>query len=635
MAFFLSYAHEDSEIGGMIAAWLREHGHDVHDWLDPGQRGGRFMARIEKAIRDADAFFAVLSPSFMASNWCRREREMALQVDQYLQAGNAGYEFIHVLMIENIQPVDTGFLGGYDWVDLTDRRLLDTRLSELMSRLGSADRLTAGRPDRVNSDLAIDNSDPAAPMFRNRQDELVRVIRGLANAAGPHFWLVIAPPQLGKTWFVKRVAADISKADSVEWVTRLVDMRAEPPEALGDVAAMLERIFALEEPVTVGPDTFRRIAQGIARSGMPHLVVLDNAELLDEKTAASLRSCLSHIHRLVRDAGRPGVRLGLIVASRRDDEWRGVTPEPRLTALPLTEFKPDVVQQALADLALEMHRTFASVELAKIAAAVYRLSEGLPAVLARCLEWIREQEWLGLDRLEGRAENQELFAELAGPYIRDGLLTRDSLYPQREGPADAPLQMLKQAYRALVPYRLFTQSHLRHQRQLDTIFQAAMDGVPWSMEDLWKAISGTALLTRPLSEPWQEIYPAIRRLLHRYYYTTDAERADAHRRARQFLTIWGDQQTGKEQVIGLVECLWHEAIVLQLESPGDMAQMLSQSAADLSAGIRPSLAYSPDELRSFAAELMRNDGELEDVVSSVPGLFARLAEIVLMPLQES
>jgi hypothetical protein len=299
--------------------------------------------------------------------------------------------------------------------------------------------------------------------------------------------------------------------------------------------------------------------------------------------------------------------------------------------LPLTEFTVDVVQEALEDLALEMGKRFSPVELSRMAAIVHRLSEGLPAMLARCLDWIEAGLWMGMDRLE----SQELFDRLASPYIDEGILTQDSLIPQYDESTEIRLTALRHAYRVLVPYRLFTQSHLRHHCRSDPAFSEALQDVPWLMEDLWKAMSATSLLKRPLREPWKEIHRPIRRLLHRYYYKTHAECAEAHSQARAFVAMWADKQVGKEQVIGLVECVWHEAVALRLQPPAEMERVLSESVASLSAALRPSQAYTPEELRSFAAEQMRSDEELEDAVSAVPGLFNRLAQIVLMPPLES
>jgi hypothetical protein len=220
-----------------------------------------------------------------------------------------------------------------------------------------------------------------------------------------------------------------------------------------------------------------------------------------------------------------------------------------------------------------------------------------------------------------RLEAQTLFNELAHPYIRNILLAGESLFPYRQidpetynGEQSEPSQALEHALRVLAPYRLFTQSHLLHYSELDPGLSGVMAELDWKVQDLWRAISGSALLLRPLDEPWQQMPAAIRRLLYRYHYVTDAERAAAHREAHSFMAVWADQQHGTEQVVGLVECLWHEAVVLRLERPPGLAVDLVASARILSGSLRQSPAYTEDELREFAADRIRRDEEFQEVI---------------------
>jgi hypothetical protein len=120
-------------------------------------------------------------------------------------------------------------------------------------------------------------------------------------------------------------------------------------------------------------------------------------------------------------------------------------------------------------------------------------------------------------------------------------------------------------------------------------------------------------------------------LLYRYFYRSDEERAAAHAEALAFMAMWSDKQVGTEQCVGLVEYLWHEANVLRLRNPSDMESKLTESAKKLSATLGESTAYDLDDLRTFAAERMRDDAELEEVVGNGNGLLNRLVEIVLNP----
>src|SRR5262249_60658089 len=165
----------------------------------------------------------------------------------------------------------------------------------------------------------------------------------------------------------------------------------------------------------------------------------------------------------------------------------------------------------------------------------------------------------------------------------------------------------------------------------DDALQAAVRDLRWTLDDLSAALSRTALLSRPLVEPWQEIHPAIRRLLFKHYYRSQEQQAGAHSEAGKFVEEWAGQLTGREQVVGLVESLWHEANVLRLRQPAEMEQRLSESARTLFRALQ-SPPYTVDELRDYATERIRNDEELEETVSIVDGLFTRLVEIVATPL---
>jgi hypothetical protein len=389
---------------------------------------------------------------------------------------------------------------------------------------------------------------------------------------------------------------------------------------------LIANLFGLAPSVTMTQSTLRDIARGISRDGRPYLCLLDSVELLGGETVQSLRSYLSQIYDLVRRAGSIDVRLALVAASRQQAEWQGAVPEPRPATLPLTEFKVEVVRQALDDLAQQSRRSFLLSESRQNALRIHRLTEGLPALLPQCIQWVQDEEWLEMDRLE----SQQIFEELARPYIEQDLLSVDSLLPCGSRNPDVEQGALAEALRVLVPYRLFTQAHLRHHHQSDTALQQALGRVGWTIEDLWRAIGQTTLLSRPLHEPWQAVYAPIRRLLYRYYWS-DEKRADAHRRARKFIEIWADKMAGAEQVACLVECLWHDAAMLSLEHSAELETELTESARNLSRALQESPAYTVAELREYAAVRIANDDELQEAVSHVAGLHENLAAVVKTP----
>lgn len=617
---FLSYAEEDGSTATAIAGWFRRHGVDVYFFQDSKRRGGRFISESASAIHSSEAFIALISPHFTRSDYCQLETDLATRREAEIRHTDPGASFIYVLKNGDVPLNSSGFLGVREWLDVSGQESRDRSLNDLLARL---------RPGRQPGPVNVPDRLPAPQLpgtgelsFRNRDDETGTVLRGLTNVAGPHFWLVVAPPQLGKTWFLSNLTAVLKERG--DWTTRWLDVRDHLGELNGDALPLLARFFGMESPYEDEATTTRHIARLILESGQPHLCLLDGAELLSEGTASKLRKHFGEVYRRVQNAGMPDIRLGLIAAGRRDDEWRGVTPSPRIVPLALTEFKAEIVQYALRDLARQMGRDFGSAELGRIAGWVLGLSEGLPGLLEECLRWIKSEHWVDL----GRLATPPLFEEIGWPYVTRWLLSQDSLLPV-DPDRDARRQSaLEHALRVLAPYRLFTQSHLRHHRDLDGEFDAALLGLDWSLEDLWNAISVTALLSRPLDEPWQVTQPAIRRLLFRYFYRSDSERAEAHRQARDFAKIWSYNQSGREQVIGLVEFLWHEASALQYGDMADMEERLSESARELVRSLRLSDLYTRGELRRSAVRRMRNDEEFQETVSSVEGLFDKLVHIV-------
>lgn len=617
---FLSYAEEDISAAAQVAAWLRSQQIEFHDWQDPQRRANRFIEGIEKAILEADAFLVLLSPGYLDSGWCQRERELALQREQDLRVSSPGAIFIYVLRVIEGDYPEAGFLRSYDWLDLSPGGP-DVALRPLTARL------------KPNSGGAVVTSAEARGLagepqqFRNREDELQRVMRGLACAGGPHFWLVVAPPQLGKSWFLRRISELLTGADD-SWTARLADIRQQPERTRRDVRAIIRQLFPQSTPSSSSTPshqpTYADIATQVLASGRPHLILIDSAELLDERTASSLRSALGQIARLVQGGHLPNVRLAIVVASRQENDWRGLRPDSRFAQLPLTEFSHDIVEGALRDLAVKMNRGHhPDKTFRRYAADAHHLSEGLPALLVSCLEWVRRTQWVRMHRLR----SQPVFTELAYPYVRDTLLTQESLIPvgnRRPG----ELHALVQAFKVLAPYRMFTQSHLRHYLDSDPAFSHAVASLGWSMEDLWQAISRTTLLMRPLDEPWQAICPAIRRLLYRYCYETPESRRAAHREARKVIDAWTVEQVGKEQVIGLIEALWHETALLRLSEPANLRSSLCDSAGALVRGLHGSPAYTTRELRDYAAKKLADDEELQEAIGHSAGLLGTLIGIV-------
>ena len=187
---------------------------------------------------------------------------------------------------------------------------------------------------------------------------------------------------------------ELMVAEPDRWVVRLVDLREHSAEILADTGNILAWLLRLPTAPDGEPEALQNLARIISSGGKSYLCLLDSAELLPDETTTALRRQLGHIYEFVQQAGNINVRVAFIVASRRDDKWRGVTPHPRLTSLSLTEFSDNVVVHALFTMAEQMNRSLGQAFLRNHGNRASS-ERGAARVLVRCLQWIQYEEWLG------------------------------------------------------------------------------------------------------------------------------------------------------------------------------------------------------------------------------------------------
>jgi hypothetical protein len=332
-----------------------------------------------------------------------------------------------------------------------------------------------------------------------------------------------------------------------------------------------------------------------------------------------LREHLDKVHDFVKEAQGEHARVVFVVASRRDDEWSGVTPR-RLFRVPLTPFDPHVVTQALREAAAATRRNMSSVELAVNAANLYRYSEGLPALLARGIEQLYRDGFVGLS---GIGQDPD-FAKLFHSYVEDQVLSAESLYPAGTVAPAVEHDALVAAFRALMPYRILVQSHLSH--DVDDEVRVAFDAAGWQNHDVWRAVRLYAPLVRPQTGPYDAIDPAVRRLLTRHFYPDPAQVAAAHRRAIGFFSGLVATNSGWEQAICVVEQLWHEAARLEVDDRDGMRPALLSYAYELARALQPS-TFSGKEVARQVVGRLRDDEEFEDTVRHSPGLFHDIIDV--------
>jgi hypothetical protein len=283
-----------------------------------------------------------------------------------------------------------------------------------------------------------------------------------------------------------------------------------------------------------------------------------------------------------------------------------------------------VVQESLEKLAERAGRRIGASELHQHAVRVHQLSEGLPALVTGCIDWT-SQNWRQLNRLS----DPDIFYEIARPYVEDVLLSKSSLHGSGGSmPTEEQLGAMRQALRALSPFRVFTGSHLSDLANRGEL-RDALSRVGWSAYDLWTAVSGSDLLYRSQKGVWLMIDPPIRRLLFRYWYPSRTDRGQANAAARDFLMPFALDQSGTDAANMLVECLWHEAqALLLLEYSAELETSLIELARNLSARLVPTHSSDKAALRAYAVECVRADPEFWEALGDVPGLLDRLAEAI-------
>lgn len=600
MLLFVSFAADDSESAKLIALALRDQELEICSRRDIGG-SGTVSGDIEQHIQAADAFIAIMSPSYLASAACRRERVLALQREAE-ELANGAPPFIYVITVSDTPYLDTGAFRARSWLDLTAADDIDGPLE----RFGHTLVLS---PSRETSSRGTPPGHP--PVFRNRKTELDQIIDDLTSPAGEHFWQVIAPPHLGKSWLLDRIDIRLEAEGTGQWTVRLVDVREKTHELRTDVKALLGMFFGVAAPDTIDENGAKELAGRLNGAGKFHLCLLDSAELLDRQTATSLRKFLSQVHKELTDWPRKDVSLALIVASRTQRGWTGISPKPTLRKKALSEFKRDVIAEAMQEMSQDAGFDYSEERINSSAIRVQLLCEGLPALLHRYLTWLQQNNWTGMDRLLAKRQ----FDQLTQPYIEGELLSADSLFEPGAGRTEEERRCVIEALRFLVPYRFYTQGHFIRNGGISSL-QPFLEPTGWTMQKLLEEMEYIALLDKQ-GQPWDAIHPPIRRLLCRYWYPTDESLAHAHLAAMQFFREWCKDQDGYELATALVECVWHESQVLALNRANDPEQRMLLLIQEICGTFKESVGWTIAKLREHSAEQLNDDAELVEALEQI------------------
>lgn len=584
---FLSYSSKDSGVAGTLVKLLKKHDFTVFAYEEGDL--GEFVATIAEELERADRFIALLSRHYQQSRWCMTEWNTAYRLST---ASETNRPVITVCEVGEFDEPLQAFLGNYARQDL--RTPVEEKLSALLSTLGIG-------PEIVD-----------VGMFRNREEELRSLLDALKLTSGQDLWVVAAPPRMGKSWFLQKVKQRLT--DDSWGETRLLDLARHPQlwSAPADIVVKLLSVDLEPDGDSLTEDEIATIASAVSKRQNHQLYLLDSAERLERETVKEVRAALTEVYahlseRLLRK------RFSVIIGTRQPEPWKGLGRyrQCRFRTLNLSEFKLDVIEEAVGD-GVDAEDSL----IRKAAVLLQRESDGLPALLSAWLDWAHTRNLIGIEQ---GARSSRTFEDVTAKYVKKDLLTHDVLFPSGVKNAPAAKKALDDTLKALAPYRLITQSHLKFQYDGNDELRSSVASAGWNMEDLWGALNKTSLL-EPRNSLWRVISPPIRRVLYRYYYRTHVVQLAAHQQAKQCYQRWTVNEAGTEQVEMMKECLWHE-LCQQLLQPSPVRQALPEAAGRLAREFLNSTHYTPGEFVAGVQNLLIEDDEFQLALQDHDGLF--------------
>lgn len=151
---FLSHCHVDKPFARKLAADLRRHGHAI--WIDEAEIniGDSLIEKIRCGIDQVDFVAALLSPTSVASEWVRRELDIASN----REIKNKKVLVLPIL-IEHVEL--PGFLEGKRYADFTTEDKYEDGLKAMLKALGnvsSPPEATAEEIETLKKELELARS---------------------------------------------------------------------------------------------------------------------------------------------------------------------------------------------------------------------------------------------------------------------------------------------------------------------------------------------------------------------------------------------------------------------------------------------------------------------------------------------
>ena len=456
----------------------------------------------------------------------------------------------------------------------------------------------------MNESIIAASDDHA--LFRDRETEL----NTLLGCKEP--LLIVAMPTMGKSMLLERLGEELQNRSEAAHPV-LLNLGKEPEALREDFSRLCERLVpglaASEESDTLA----ERTASHILGSGTQWWLLLDNVDRLTHPVARKLRQWISRTLQRLDQEGAPNL-LRFVAASRIGiPAFKGLLPTPSFRVLQLAEFGEDILTAELrqAGEALELHTDVGFY--AELGSRVQRVTEGLPALLHKTLEWIKSDRF-NLATTSFAQLDRQLFGQVVRPYIENSLLSEGALLPDtawsiRDQPLrDALTEALAQLMLGLSVFRLLTRSHLK---EAASELRAALQTLS-TLGDPFDLLGRMAVI-EPQRELWYTPYGAVRRLYFKYRYATRESQLQAHEAAFELYNHWPQELAGADATSFYVERFFHAAECMRLKESEGALERVQTLFAESVAQMETTAAH-----RTFLAQL-NGDSELNQSVEASTG----------------
>jgi len=626
---FISYSHKNKRLRERIETAIKSTGVEVDLWCDTKIKAGEnWYEEIKIAMKKASLAILILTTDFLASDFIQKEeipdllkrREEEGMIIFPILAKPCAWDEHEWLTKMQIRP------SGAEPV--WPSRNTDYKLTKIAKEVKAL--LVNKEKGNGLSKIADKENSNTWQTFQNREDELRKLLDSLGTTGGERFFLLISGPQMGKTWLLNELEKRVED-NNLSWKVLRKNLRVSDADYVKDAHKLLASYF---DGVNVSGDE-SQLTHDISRFLVKHdvqvLLLLDQAEFINDDTAKTLRQLLSQINEELEAEGRLHVDLAFIAASRLDIKpWKGVLPSPLFHVFVLTHFKKQVINRALGEMARnDGYKGVDKYQFLKMAQVLDDASEGLPALLTTYMEYIRSEVYM--KKAVEVLCSPKLFDKIASPYVEKLLSVNNltSASSERENEKIKTL-LLKKILLKLSPYRWISESHLERILDEDSETKEFLNEISWDVRDLWNILSQTYLI-RPSETIWYEMYPSIRRLLFRYYRRNEEQQRDAHEQAYTFLGEWWQEVYGTDRGLYIIENLWHfvENKRLSMGQPKDKGADILKHAQEILTGALQPNHNTIGDLAKYVTMRLEKDIEFQDSMAEINSkLFEDIMNII-------